>query len=69
MPYKFKVGERVKVKATANSKFSGMTGRITMRRADRSYWVRFFDGDSVFWFAQGELEAAPAKKTRKKRGK
>lgn len=68
MSYKFKDGDRVKVRATAHSKFSGMIGIITLRRVDRSYWVRFFDGDSVFWFGQGELEAAPAK-TRKKRGK
>ncbi len=70
MPYKPKIGERVKV--GPGSQFSGMIGTRVPQpatEAPRPYWIRFFDDGSVFWFGARELEAAPSKKSKKRKAK
>ncbi len=75
MPYKFKVGDRLKVVriafAPADSDVCAFVGRVAyVKRIDRGteypYWIAGHGWRNHF--SGSELEAAPAK-TQKKRGK
>ena len=73
MPYKFKVGDRLKVMRMKDSNYArgveavGKTGEV-VEIIYRLYRIRI-PGVGEILCDVDELEAAPAKKTRKKRGK
>ena len=74
MPYKFKVGDRVKVATLRGpdvgsmEAFVGRTGKVTIHDAECTWPYEVTGSKWMGVFSASELEAAPAK-TRKKRGK